>query len=206
MQSANTNTTRTRTARTLAAAGALASVLLLGACSSQPGGSPSSSPSTVTPSATAASAAQPLTVAQPWVKAAAKGAMTGVFATLENTSGKDVTVTSAEFPGAGMVELHETVTTEGGGSKMQEAKGGFTVKAGETFQLKPGGNHIMLMGLTQDIKAGETYTVTLVLSDGTKVPVKATARDFTGAQETYNPATEKASPSMSMSPSMSHSH
>ena len=46
--------------------------------------------------------------------------------------------------------------------KMREMEGGIPVPAGETVELKPGGLHIMFMGLKEGFK------------EGTHVPVKLT--------------------------------
>lgn len=70
---------------------------------------------------------------------------------------------------------------------MQEKKGGFTVPAGESLSLKPGGDHIMVMGLTKPIKPGEEISLDLVTADQQSFPVTAIAKDYSGAQEDYAP-------------------
>lgn len=70
---------------------------------------------------------------------------------------------------------------------MQEKKGGFSIPAGESLNLKPGGDHIMVMGLTKPIKPGEEISLQLVTSDKQSFPVTAIAKDYSGAQENYAP-------------------
>ncbi|WP_106399523.1 copper chaperone PCu(A)C [Actinocorallia populi] len=137
------------------------------------------------PSASATSAAAPLTFENAWVKAAEKG-MTAAFGTLVNTTGADVTVVSAATPASPMVELHEVAGT-GGQARMKEKDGGFVVPAGGELELKPGGYHIMLMGLKQKLEPGGEVTLTLTLKDGTKTDVTAVVKSFQGGNETYAP-------------------
>ena len=62
--------------------------------------------------------------------------------------------------------------------QMQPKPGGFTVPAGGELVLQPGGEHVMLMGLTTPLESGTTATVTLATSDGDivlTVPVRSFA-------------------------------
>lgn len=126
-----------------------------------------------------------LQVIQPWIKAAKDG-MTAAFATVKNTTSTDVTVTGASTEYAKTVELHETKSDGAGGMKMSAKEGGFTIPAGQTLTLEPGGDHIMVMGITKPIKPGDTITMTLTTSAG-EMPVTFTAKEFSGAQENYAP-------------------
>ncbi len=87
---------------------------------------------------------------------------------------------------ASTVELHEMVM-DGGAMKMRPKDGGFVIPARGTVNLDPGGLHIMLIGLTRDIKAGDTVNAELELSDGTTIPVTAIGRDMANANESYDP-------------------
>lgn len=121
-----------------------------------------------------------------WVKAADEG-MTAVFGELKNSSDKDITIVGAEYVDADEVQLHETLEDNSGGMSMQEKKGGFTLPAGESLSLKPGGEHIMVMGLKRPIKPGEEISLELVTGDDQTVSVTAIAKDYSGAQENYAP-------------------
>lgn len=142
---------------------------------------------TPAPPATAAapvSAAPALAVSQPWVKAVPSG-MTGGFGVIKNTSDADITVTGASTSAARMVELHETVAGPTGTMQMQAKQGGFVIPAGGELSLEPGGNHLMLMGLTGPIAAGTEVTFTLSLAGGGSFEFTAIAKDFSGANENY---------------------
>lgn len=127
----------------------------------------------------------PLTMTDPWTKAT-DGMMTGSFGVFENTSDQDVHVVSVTSSLTDRVELHEMVPGEDGQMVMQQSPDGFTVPAGETFELVPGGNHVMLMGLAEPIQPGDEVTYTLETEDGDVLEVTSVARPFTGANESYH--------------------
>lgn len=136
---------------------------------------------------TATTAADALKIDEPWAKAVSQDkGMTGVFATLENEGKKNITITGAESDVAGKVELHETTGDGKGGMSMKEKEGGFELAAGDTLELKPGGDHIMLMDLKQGIEPGEEIKITVKTSAG-DFDLTAPAREFTGAKEEYAP-------------------
>ncbi len=178
-------------------------VLLMTGCAapaSDQGGStaPSAGGTTSTDSAredASASSTAPLSVEDPWIKAVKEeDMMTAVFATLTNTTDQDLQIVDARTPVADAVELHETVDDGSGATMMQEKEGGFTVPAGEALTLVPGGNHLMPMGLNESIEPGQTVEVVVEFSDGSTQTLTAVAKDYAGANETYE-GTDEASDS-----------
>ncbi|MEU5875318.1 copper chaperone PCu(A)C [Glycomyces sp. NPDC047369] len=173
----NTRTTPALT-RTAAALAALLSAAALAACGSD-------EPDTDAVAETAeATAAESVTITDAWVLSTEED-MSALFGVMENASGTDARLVSAET-GLGTVELHETVES-GGEMIMQPVDDGFTVPAGGEHELAPGGDHIMLMGLTAPIVAGDEVTVTLRFEDGSDLDVTAVAKDFEGGDEEYVP-------------------
>ena len=130
-------------------------------------------------------AAESVRVIDGWVKAAAEGMSAG-FGVIENNSGADVVLLSAESNAAHMVELHETVQDDAGAMVMQQKQGGFTIPAGGRFALEPGANHLMLMGLLSPLLAGNEVTFTLTFEDGSKFTYTAPIKDYSGANENYS--------------------
>lgn len=187
------------TTRTAAALGGLgAALLLLTACAAgqeetpaagQSAGAPASAeagqdaPAETTPSSEAAEG--PLTVVDSWTKATESG-MTGSFAVLENTGDEDVHVTGVHAELSPTVELHTMVDDGSGQMVMQQAPDGFTVPAGQTHELAPGGDHVMFMDLQAPLTPGDTVDYVLELEDGTEVAVTSEVRDFAGANEGYH--------------------
>ncbi|MGO1907841.1 MAG: copper chaperone PCu(A)C [Brevibacterium sp.] len=156
--------------------------------STQAGGSSSASADTVDSRVDA----EALSLDGAWVKAADDG-MTAVFGELKNNTDQDITLVEAKYADAKMVQLHETEGDGSGGMSMQEKKGGFTIPAGESLDLEPGGDHIMIMGLKKAIKPGEQISLDLVTADGETVEVTAVAKEYSGAQEDYAPGEAEGS-------------
>lgn len=131
-----------------------------------------------------ATAAESVSVHNAWVKAADDG-MSAAFAELENAGPADVTVSAVTSAASSDLQLHETVENEAGEMTMREKDGGFVIPAGESLTLEPGGNHIMLMDLAKPIKAGDELSFTLTFSDGSATEFTAPAKDYSGANESY---------------------
>ncbi|MGO3151871.1 MAG: copper chaperone PCu(A)C [Galactobacter sp.] len=167
--------------KTFAALSAFALVAGLAAC----GGNDSSESS----GSTDAAASGKITVEDAWVKATDTD-MTAMFGTVENGTDEDRTIVSADSDVAGMVELHETVADGSGSTMMKEKKDGFPLPAGESKELEPGADHVMLMSLDKELAAGDTVTVTLTFDDDSTLDVEAPVKPFTGAKETYAPSEE----------------
>lgn len=132
-----------------------------------------------------ATQAESVTVTDPWVKAIDEG-MTAAFGVVSNDSSDDVTIVSASTAAAPMVELHQTSADATGAMSMSPVEGGFVIPASGSLTLEPGGFHIMLMGVTEPIVAGDDVTVTLTFADDSTLDVTAPAKEFTGANEDYD--------------------
>jgi copper(I)-binding protein len=170
----------------LYAAAAAAALLLVGACGEDAEPSTGTTPSPTVP-------AQALVGRDMWVKAADSG-MTAAFGTLVNTTDAEITVAKATSTASSTMELHEVAMVDGK-MAMRPKDGGFVIPAGGTHELKPGGDHLMMMGLSGPVRAGDEVTVTLTLSSGEVVELTAVGKDFAGGNESYHPETPGASPS-----------
>jgi hypothetical protein len=92
-----------------------------------------------------------------------------VFATftnpgIEHLSGRDLAITSAVTPVAEKAELHDHIMD--GDVMMMREVGTYYVPAEESLKLEPTGKHIMLMGLKNPLKPGDTFPVTVGIGDG----------------------------------------
>lgn len=105
------------------------------------------------------------TVTAPWVRGTvAQQKATGAF--MQLTSAQGGRLVSASSPAAGVVEIHE-MAMEGSVMRMR-AVAGLDLPAGKPVELKPGGYHVMLMELKQQLKAGESVPITLVFENKDK--------------------------------------
>ena len=130
-----------------------------------------------------AATAQTVTVADAWVRATvAAQRATGAFLKL-SIQGTDATLIAASSPVAGVTQIHEMAMSEGV-MRMREVTGGVPLKAGQSFELKPGGYHIMMMDLKQPVKAGDRVPLTLTFKQGdgqqTTTQVDAEVRGLNG--------------------------
>ena len=77
-------------------------------------------------------------------------------------------------PKAERIELHSMVN-ENGVMKMRAEKS-FAVPANGALTFQSGGNHLMIFGLSPDVKAGTKLPLTFSFQSGAKVTVEADAR------------------------------
>jgi len=101
-----------------------------------------------------------ISVTSPFSRASAPTAKAGAaFLTLNIDAGSDKLL-GGSSPVAEKVELH-THLMDNGIAKMRPVAGGIAVTAGTPTELKPGGLHIMLIGLKAPLKQGESFPLTL---------------------------------------------
>jgi periplasmic copper chaperone A len=96
--------------------------------------------------------------------------VTGCYMTL--TASTADTLVSVESPVAALAQIHES-RTESNMMMMRELEAGLPLPAGETVELKPGGTHIMLMGVAEPLRAGQTVPLTLTFTTAAPVEVVA---------------------------------
>lgn len=102
------------------------------------------------------------TVSDAWVRASVPHQQsTGAFMTL--TADSDSKLLSVASPIAKTVQIHE-MSMKGDVMSMGEVKA-VELPAGKAVTLDPNGYHVMLMGLTQQVKEGEQVPLTLTIED-----------------------------------------
>ena len=154
-------------ARTPARLVAAALLLSLGGCAA--GGS--AAPSVASPLASGSVA-----VSDAWVRPApTTDTATAGYLTITNGGGQNDALLSATSPVAGSVEVHETSLDSSGMAGMHPVDR-IPVPAGGTVKLEPGGYHLMIMGLSRTLAAGDTVELDLVFEHAGKVVVLAEVR------------------------------
>jgi copper(I)-binding protein len=119
--------------------------------------------------------AKGIAVDDPYVRAIPPGqTISAAFLTLVNGSDKGIDLVKATSDSAKNVELHEHVHEDGMMKMRQVPK--INVAAKSKTELKPGGYHIMLIGLVKSIKPKDIITINLEFSDGSKQEIKAEVR------------------------------
>jgi copper(I)-binding protein len=108
-----------------------------------------------------------LTISEPWARATSKGQKTSaVYLKLYNHGQKTDYLLGAATDVADKVEIHE-VKMEDGMMAMRPVKQ-IKVAAGQLVELKPGGYHIMLIGLPKKLDDGNRVSVTLTFKNAGK--------------------------------------
>lgn len=130
-------------------------------------------------------AADSVTVIDPYARAVPKGQPnSAAFMVLKNNSSEDRAVVSAHSNVSKVVELH-THKKEGGMMRMRQIDK-IVIKANSETVLKPGGLHIMFIGLKQSFTAGEKVNLQLEFDNGEKVKVTAPIKMVAGMQMMKN--------------------
>jgi periplasmic copper chaperone A len=105
-----------------------------------------------------------IAVEQPWARATPAGAMTGaIYMTLANKTKEADRLTAASSDVATKVQIHEMAVVNGI-MKMRQLVDGLAIPAGGSVTLKPGGYHVMLIGLKKQLIAGQTLPLTLTFA------------------------------------------
>lgn len=109
----------------------------------------------------AAKSSPSIAIADSWASVAPNGANQAAgFLTISNAADTDDRLVSVSSPRAARMEVHE-MAMEGSMTTMRHLDHGIVVPAHASVALKPSGNHLMFIGLTTPLRAGETVPVTL---------------------------------------------
>lgn len=133
-------------------------------------------------SVSGAAALAQVTVSDPWVRATVPvQKATGAFMTL--TPERDGRLIEARSPVAGAVEIHEMVM-QGDVMKMRALPTGLSMTKGKAVVFKSGSYHFMLLDLKQQMKAGDTVPIQLIIENNegkrTTVEIKALVKPLSG--------------------------
>jgi copper(I)-binding protein len=141
------------------------------------------SPATIQENAAAAESSDPqITVMEPWSRPSPMKAGNGaVYMMLMNKGNSDDVLLSAETDVAETVELHET-KMENDVMKMGPIPN-IEVPAGGSATLEPGGKHVMLINLQEELVPGEKISLTLNFEKSGSVTVEAEIREMGQAMD-----------------------
>lgn len=103
------------------------------------------------------------------------GPLSAAYMVIENAGAADKLL-GASGDVAAMIQVHQTKEKDGM-MMMEEAKDGVDVPANGALELKPGSYHVMLMGVKNQLKPGDTFKLTLKFSSGAELPVDVTVRE-----------------------------
>ena len=108
-----------------------------------------------------------------WARPGLAGGNGAIFFVIDNPGAADLLL-SASSDVADAVEMHKTIMQEGNMQMVQQMN--VPVPTGETV-FKPGDLHVMLIGLKNDLKVGDTFSVTLNFEKNGEKTLSVTVRE-----------------------------
>lgn len=125
-----------------------------------------------------------LQIGHPYARSTVPGQPAGgAYLSITNQGKSGDKLISMSSPVAKSTELH-TMAMEGNVMKMREVDGNLEIKPGQEIKMQPGnGYHIMLMGLSQPLKAGDKIPLTLTFEKSGKVEVSLHVEDAAAAKD-----------------------
>jgi copper(I)-binding protein len=126
----------------------------------------------------AAPALAQVRVENPWARATPPGAKIGA-GYMKISAAKGDRLLGAASPAAARVEMH--VTRKQGEMMMMREVKAYDIPAGGSFELSPGGAHLMLVDLKAPLKEGARVPLTLRFEKAGEVKVELEVRSLSGA-------------------------
>lgn len=113
-----------------------------------------------------------LVIEAPWTRATPGGAqVAGGYMKIVNTGKETDRLIGGTFPNAARFEVHE-MSMQGDTMRMRPLDRGLEIGPGATVELKPGGYHVMFMGLKSGVKEGAPVKGTLVFEKAGTVEIE----------------------------------
>lgn len=115
-----------------------------------------------------------------WARTSTQGMNSAVYFVIENHNAEADELIGAASDAAEAVEIHES-RLEGDVMTMNRVES-VALEPSAAVEFKPGGYHVMLIGLQRDLKAGDEIEVILQFRGSPDLTVKATVRESGGMQ------------------------
>jgi copper(I)-binding protein len=134
-----------------------------------------------------AASPETISVTEAWARPTiGKGRTTAAYMTLTNTGQTDDVLKAAKSQNAASVEVHETKMTDEGVMQMRPLEEGLPIAAGGTAVLKPGGLHVMVLGLAEAIEEGDELPLTLEFANAGPVEIMVPVRKGAGGGHAHH--------------------
>ena len=116
-----------------------------------------------------------ITVQDPWARPGIAGGTSAVYFTIDNPTSQDELLLTATTNIAENAELHLSNISSDGMMTMEHQES-VPIPASMKINFQPGGLHVMLINLNEDLKTGDRFTLTLNFKEAgditLDVPVK----------------------------------
>ncbi|MDR5683359.1 MAG: copper chaperone PCu(A)C [Armatimonadota bacterium] len=124
-----------------------------------------------------------LEVRRPWARPGNRGANSAIYLEIHNSGGQPDRLVSAATDVARAVELHNTVMDRGMHRMVRVQS--IAVPANGEVVLRPGGFHVMLIGLTRRLHVGDRFSLTLRFQRTGRLTVSVEVREQAGGGRTH---------------------
>jgi hypothetical protein len=115
-------------------------------------------------------------IKESWVRSVPPvSSVTAVYMVIENKGDEDDKLVGVNTEVSDLAEIHTTLVDEKGIAKMRRFES-VDIPSGRDVELKPGGSHIMLIGLKKPLKAGDRIELNLKFEKSGIVKVQAQVR------------------------------
>lgn len=105
-----------------------------------------------------------LVISRAWVRAPPNGVdAAAAYLTITNRGGRSDRLLRGVATGVSSIAAH-SMTMAGGVMRMREMNSGLAIPPGAVVVLAPGRDHLMLMGLTTELKVGQHLRVMLIFA------------------------------------------
>jgi len=122
----------------------------------------------------------------PWSRALPPVATNGAVYLMVHNRGQSIdTILDIKSPIADSVMMHQSVATNGNVTMKHVTQ--LVIKPREMVQFKPGGYHVMLMGLNKPLVAGESFPITIVMEKAGEINAIVKIKHSNGDSTTQSP-------------------
>jgi copper(I)-binding protein len=118
-----------------------------------------------------------ITINNAWIRPSVKDGNTAIYFTISNTGDKPDTLIDAQSNQAEIVEVHESYQMPNDRIGMRQVKS-IVINPKSKIEFKPGGYHVMVLGVYKDYKIGDEFNFVLVFKRAGKLKLQAAVKDL----------------------------
>ncbi len=126
----------------------------------------------------ACSAPKGITVREAWIRATKAGENGAIYFVLQNDSTEQDVLMRASSDLADAVEIHESSMVTGMDVMQMNQVSSVALDAGSEVTFEPGGLHVMLVGVRNELKIGDVIEITLHFRNHADIPVNVSVSEF----------------------------
>ncbi|CAG1014436.1 hypothetical protein ANAEL_04979 [Anaerolineales bacterium] len=114
-----------------------------------------------------------------WARSGMKDGNSAAYMLIQNGTDQDDELVGVSSNAAQAVELHLSRMKADGTMEMAQQQS-ITIPAGKAVELKSGSYHVMLIGLTRDLKSGDEISLTLKFKNSADLTLTIPVKDAEG--------------------------